>query len=369
MKQKISYITANPFVLFSILFIWIFSTGCTENNLQIHNPYQSIDWENTEQHKANFHTHTVRSDGSLNPQVVVDEYHAMGYSILAITDHNEVTYPWTEFSSMEPSSTSLRRLEENPDRYEEPFVFENRNPDSLGMIAIQSNELSAPHHTGSFFNAFNDRQETEEDSWQGIADQGGIGVVFHPGRYQHRNPEKYSAKWYVEKFIEFPHLIGLEIYNQGDRYPNDRILYDSLLTELMPDRNLWAFSNDDMHGRNALGRNWNVFPLSELTSGSVRNAMQNGSFYYMYVPLGHEGPEHPSIQSIKVDQRKGIITISASNAKEFLWISGEDTLQRGMNNSIKVSDYHEIKGYVRAEIWGEGASVLGTQPFGLETSN
>lgn len=366
MKNNIKTNSLSAFLFF---FIVIFFTGCTDNNLQINNPYQSIDWENAKQHKANFHTHTVRSDGSLNPQVVVDEYHAMGYSILAITDHNEVTYPWTEFSSMKPSGTSLRRLEENPDRYEEPFVFENRDPDSLGMIAIQANELSAPHHTGSFFNAFNDRQETEEESWQGIADQNGIGVVFHPGRYQDRNPVKYSSKWYGEKFLEFPHLIGLEIYNQGDRYPNDRILYDSLLAQLMPHRSIWAFSNDDMHGRNALGRNWNIFPLTELTDGNVRKAMQNGSFYYMYVPMGHEGPEHPSIQSIKVDQRKGIITLSANNAKEFLWISGEDTLQRGMNNSIQVNDYNSLKGYVRAEIWGEGESVLGTQPFGLEETN
>ena len=339
---------------------------CTATDIKINNPYQSINWENAEQHKANFHTHTVRSDGSLNPQVVVDEYHDMGYSILAITDHNEVTYPWTAFSSMKPSNTSLGRLKENPDRYEQPLVFEDRNPSDLHMIAIQANEVSAPHHTGSFFNGFNDRQETEEESWQGIADQGGIGIVFHPGRYQTRNPEKYSSQWYVNQFLNFPHLIGLEVYNQGDRYPNDRILYDSILTELMPQRNLWAFSNDDMHGRKALGRNWNVFPLSEHSSGSVRNAMQEGCFYYIYAPLGHAGPEPLSIQSIKVDQKKGSVTIVASNAKEFLWISGEDTLQRGMNNSIHVNDYNEIKGYIRAEIWGEGKSVLGTQPFGLE---
>lgn len=343
--------------------------ACNSPTLKINNPYQSIEWDRVVQHKANLHTHTVRSDGSLNPQVVVDEYHDMGYTILAITDHNEVTYPWTEFSSMEPSNTSLNRLAENPDRYEQPFVFEDRSPADLGMIAIQANELSAPHHTGSFFNAFNDRQENEEDSWQGIADQGGIGVVFHPGRYQNRNPEKYSTAWYTEKFLEFPHLVGLEIYNQGDRYPNDRILYDSLLLQLMPQRNLWAFSNDDMHGRNALGCNWNVFPLSELTADNVRDAMQQGSFYYVYAPTGQQGPVAPSIQSVSVDQKQSTITISAINATEFLWISGEDTLQRGVNNSIHLNDYNHVKGYVRAEIWGEGESIVGTQPFGLETIN
>lgn len=363
-KADLSFLTSSLKTAVPFMTVMLFQF-CTSPGVEINNPYQSIDWENAVQHKANFHTHTVRSDGSLNPQVVVDEYHAMGYSILAITDHNEVTYPWTAFSAMEPSSTSLGRLEENPDRYEQPFVFEDRDPSALQMIAIQANEVSAPHHTGSFFNGFNDRQDTEEDSWQGIDDQGGIAIVFHPGRYQTRDPEKYSSHWYVEQFLRFHHLIGLEIYNQGDRYPNDRILYDSLLTQLMPQRNLWAFSNDDMHGRNALGRNWNVFPLFELTADNVKNAMQEGGFYYIYAPMGHEGPTPPSIQAVEVDERKGSITIEAMHAREFLWISGEDTLQRGENNSIQITDYNELKDYVRAEIWGDGESITGTQAFGV----
>lgn len=339
--------------------------GCNQNRIHIHDPYQSVNWENTVHHKANLHTHTVCSDGSLNPQTVVDRYHQLGYTILAITDHNLVTYPWTEFTTLEPSEHSINRKAEDSTRYQQPFIFENRNPDSLGMIAIQANELSAPHHTGSFFNAFNNRQENEEDSWQGIADQGGVGVVFHPGRYQQRNPEKYSAKWYVDKFIEFPHLIGLEIYNQGDRYPNDRILYDSLLTELMPERNLWAFSNDDMHGSNALGRNWNVFLLSELTSEGVKNAMEAGTFYWVYAPLGHEGPNPPIITEINVNPKESTIVIQAMETNEFLWISGEDTIQRGTNNTLDLKQFDELKRYVRAELIGNGSAIAGTQPFGI----
>jgi hypothetical protein len=47
------------------------------------------------QSKANLHTHSTQSDGSLTVPVVIDSYHALGYEVLAMTDHNKVTWPWS----------------------------------------------------------------------------------------------------------------------------------------------------------------------------------------------------------------------------------------------------------------------------------
>ncbi len=124
--------------------------GCTPA-YQILNPYETVDWSQHGQYKANFHAHTTRSDGRLNPHAVVDVYNKLGYNVLAITDHDEVTYPWTEFSNMEPSRRSLLRLEQRPETLPEGLDYEDRDPDALGMIAIQANELSSHHHMGSFF--------------------------------------------------------------------------------------------------------------------------------------------------------------------------------------------------------------------------
>ena len=91
--------------------------------------------------RLNFHTHTTRSDGRLNPHTVVDRYHEHGYSILAITDHNEVTWPWTAFAEMEASGTSQNRMESatetmperpvwgysNDDMHTEPHIGRNWN--------------------------------------------------------------------------------------------------------------------------------------------------------------------------------------------------------------------------------------------------
>lgn len=175
------------------------------------NPYQQVDWEAVGHHRANLHTHSighvVRDDGSLlyatgevigadgrqlrppqaghegshewsNPHPefvaaegrragsdgrlrvdeVIDEYHRRGYTILAITDHDRVTWPWQDYA---------------------------RDPAELGMLAIVANELTREiHHMLSLFCDY-------EPGWggrdfdrllAGIGEAGGVGVVAHPSR-------------------------------------------------------------------------------------------------------------------------------------------------------------------------------------------
>ena len=58
-------------------------------------PYEGVNWATTGQHKGNLHTHTTQSDGALAPSAMIDEYSSRGFGILALTDHNTVTWPWT----------------------------------------------------------------------------------------------------------------------------------------------------------------------------------------------------------------------------------------------------------------------------------
>ncbi len=331
----------------------------------IENPYESVDWNNHEQYKANFHTHTTRSDGRLNPHEAVDGYHALGYDILAIADHNGVTYPWTAFSTMEASSLSIRRQEENPDAYPETFEFENRNPETLGMIAIQANELSSHHHMGSFFTDHKrppygvrvDYTVTEEESIRDVGQTGGLVMLYHPGRYDR------PVEWYVDFYERYEHLFGLEVFNQGDRYPDDRLIWDSILTITMPDRPVWGYSNDDMHSWAQLGRNWNMMILPELSLESVRAGMENGLSYFIYAPEGHEGPEPPVVERIRVNNRRGNISISATHYERMVWISGGEVYHEG--HSIDLDILPESISYVRAKLYGEAGTVAGTQPFGI----
>lgn len=148
----------------------------TKNLQLVVNPYASVNWEESTAHKANFHTHTTRSDGRLSPQEVIDEYHSRGYTILSITDHNMATYPWTEFSSFEPSDFSRNRLE----HYVE--IYEDRDPDSLGMTAIAGNELSDHHHTVSLFSDFETDSRDIRQSMQEMENYSPDALAFlaHP---------------------------------------------------------------------------------------------------------------------------------------------------------------------------------------------
>lgn len=347
-------------ILLVLFFIPVF-VSCGPN-WEITNPYENVDWTSHNQYKANFHTHTTMSDGRMNPHTVVDEYHNLGYQILAITDHNEVTWPWTTFAEMEASNTSRNRMESAPETMPGNFNFENRNPEELRMIDIQSNELSRHHHMGSFFNDHNGTT-TEVESLEATAAKDGISMFYHPGRYD--NP----VEWYVDMYNRYDHLIGLEVYNQGDRYEGDRQMWDDILSVTMPERPVWGFSNDDMHSLPHVGRNWNVLILPELSHESVRTGMEQGLSYFVYAPEGHDGPVPPSIESISVNSRLGTIDITASNYESIVWISGGRVVKEGssvnLNELNNGNDNEETFPYIRAMLYGASETVTGTQPFGI----
>ena len=339
----------------SLLVILLVVSSCGPS-WQISNPYDVVDWETHVHYKANFHTHTTNSDGRLNPHTVVDRYHQLGYDILAITDHNEVTWPWTAFAEIKPSSRTLERMDSAPETMPKNREFENRDPVELQMVDIQGNELSNHHHMGSFFNDFNGSR-TEEESLVATESNNGITMLYHPGRYN--NP----IVWYVDLYERHDHLIGLEVYNQADRYPQDRLIWDSILTVTMPDRPVWGYSNDDMHITPHIGRNWNILILPELNSEQVRYGMENGLSYFIYAPEGHDGPAPPAIESVMVNNRRGTIEIIATGYDSIQWISGGVTISEGTTFNLEEVD-EEIN-YVRAVLSGTGGTITGLQPFGI----
>lgn len=144
------------------------------------NPYQEVDWSVSERQKANFHTHTTQSDGHYVPHKVVDMYHDQGYSVLALTDHDHVTWPWTEFESMEASELAWERYQRGD--IERPDGYENRDPDLLGMFGPPGNELSRNHHTISLFSEF----EAPLEDLHGVLDElnafssQGLAMLAHP---------------------------------------------------------------------------------------------------------------------------------------------------------------------------------------------
>lgn len=340
-RLKLSIALAFFICLLMVIIVFFWSAEATGEDYDllpaprlVLNPYERVDWDSYGQYKANLHAHTLESDGFLEVWEVIEEYHSRGYHILSITDHDDMrysrpTWPWQAYGM---------------------------DPEKLGMLAVKGNELSFQHHIGSYFsNYYGYRQGSVDESLRNIGEEGGLAVFFHPGRYN--SPDKW--RWYLPYFRKYPHLLGMEVYNMGDRYPRDRELWDNLLFELMPYRPVWGFSNDDMHQYYQIGRNWNVFLMPELSEKALRRALKEGQFYFTYAPEGSAaGP--PVIKEIKVDP--GSITIHADNCHSIYWISGGHVIAEG--ETIMYLETGGVTSYVRARLVGEGGSTY-TNPFGF----
>ncbi len=351
------------------------ASGSEQKKLTV-NAYDGVDWENVGRYKANFHTHTSQSfDTKFNTDYVVDAYAKAGYKILALTDHDANPYPWQLFPLYNPASGS-------------------RSPEELGMIAIPGVELSKDNRnnwneaTGGEFNHHNDfftgRKGQEfaslRESYAYTQKLGGLQIINHPGQYwsldkEYTPGEKNSPEWHAENFTMFDSLIGLEVYNQGNRRPNDRILWDQILDITMPTRPVWGYSCDDTHTAEQYFRNYQFMLMDEFSVDALKDAMRNGREYFSYEYTGSGEAKAPRINSIAVDNDANLITID-SDTDEIYWICSTDR-KTGASASTRKStvvgrgksfDFTGFRGsYVRALLKNNYGETC-TQPFGFSSA-
>jgi hypothetical protein len=345
--------------------------GATSNPILYNNPYADIDWATINQFKSNFHTHTTQSNDAsdgFTTAYVVDRYHAAGYKILSLTDHDYNPYPWELFPQYMTNVPS-------------------RDPVALGMLAVPGNELSKDNtnswseRTGGQFNHHNDfftgRQGQEfaslQESYAYTYVLGGLQIINHPGQYwsidnTYSETQKDGPGWHANNFQTFPSLIGLEVYNQGNRRPNDRILWDQILQRTMPHRPVYGYSCDDAHNNDQLFRNYNFMLMEDLSTYELKEAMCKGESYFCYEPAGTGEGKAPRISAINVDENNRTITIEANGLVHWIYATDNTSSTASSARSTvvgigKTFCYEGYQGsYVRAfitNVFGETC----TQPF------
>ena len=314
-----------------------FLAACQPSLWQIDNPYSEVEWNEYGRYKANLHTHTSVGGTDSAPDSVVAGYRSLGYSVLTLSDHDtdgptQTTWPWSDFMS--------------------DSVYQ-------GIVAIQGNEISRKHHIGSHFNDYGDSTATSEDTiLTEIGKRGGLAIFHHPGRY------KKGVTWYADKYRRYDHLIGQEVFNKRNRYPQDRANWDSVLTVLMPERPVWGIASDDMHDPDSdMGNSWVILLLPQLNEKEVKAALAGGTSFFANAPQKVNGPDIPEIQSITVDDDAAAIILETTGYDSVLWISGGHVVHRG--DTVDLMELPETTNYIRAEVFRSGNVVL-TQPFGLK---
>ena len=268
-----------------------------------------------------------------------------------------------------------------------------RDPAALGMLAVPGNELSKDNtnswseRTGGQFNHHNDfftgRQGQEfaslQESYAYTYALGGMQIINHPGQYwsidnTYSETQKDGPGWHATNFETFPSLIGLEVYNQGNRRPNDRILWDQILQRTMPNRPVYGYSCDDAHNNDQLFRNYNYMLMEDLTTDELKDAMRKGESYFCYEPAGTGNGKAPRISAIHVDETAQTITIEANGLVHWIYATDKTSSAASSARStvVGIGDTFCYAGYQGSYVRAFITNVFGetcTQPISFKDKN
>ncbi|GAA1654415.1 CehA/McbA family metallohydrolase domain-containing protein [Georgenia ruanii] len=352
-----------------------------ETDYTIDNPYAEVPWGEWSQYTSALHNHSYESDGGNRPAERFEDAYAKGFDIFALTDHNFTNTTWDRTDRPESNDRgTLAYL--STDRLEEMKAGVGR--DGQAMLPISyANEQSRSDHLLTFWADFNNQSGATLEGNIAQADElGGVSIIPHPGRYTggagqtgaqgliaSSKPE--TVQKYVDLFTRYDSAVAMEIINKKDGdSASDRILWDNVLTEMMPERPVWAQSNDDAHSNGALGFSYNVHLMPELSEGAFRDSLEAGTYYasakVSYRELGKDFVSQgntPTISNITVDDDADTVSITGVDTDSVRWISEGEVIAEGA--TIDLDDHDgKVGSYVRAELIGPGGITF-TQPFGV----
>ena len=354
---------------------------------EISSPYENLDWDKMNQYKAQLHTHTLYSDGTVDIKDVVEEYYALGYDILAVTDHGVVNKGWNRVPEVMDligyNQYITNFVPVSNERYKELTTGVGR--DGRPMLDVSYGiELNAlvvrKNHVNGFFVDYGNGIIGEEEDYESViagnSAAGGITVINHPGDFIYANRDQSKArdinnlKIFAEPLLKYDSCVGIEIFNLRDTSDRaDRVLWDTLLQYTIPQgKNIWGFSNDDSHALDDIGVTQEIMLMPELSNDALRTAMENGTFFacskYARNEMGEDfvgTGDYAEISKVIVDDEADIIAVDATNYDVIEWIADGEIIATGDTLDLKEHS-DEIGCYVRFQIKNEGGIVC-SQPF------
>lgn len=388
MKMSKKLVSVLLVVSLLVTFVLPLTASAATVSYDITNPYETVDWEAWKQYKAQLHSHTLYSDGTVDVKDVVEEYYAQGYDILAVTDHGVVNKGWNrvpEVLDLIGYNQYINNFKPmSNERYRE-ITVEGAGRDGRPMLdvplGIEMNALVIrKNHVNGFFCGYGQGILGEEENYEtviaGTDAAGGITFINHPGDFLAANKENGRAsdynqvKIFIDPLLKYDSCVGIEIFNLRDTTDRaDRILWDTILQYTIPEgKNVWGFSNDDSHALDDIGVTQEMILMPELTNEALRTAMENGTFFacskYARYEMGEEfvgTGDYAEIHSLNVDDDNDVITVLATNYDEIEWIANGKVIETGATIDLKEHS-DKIGCYVRFQIKNEGGIVC-SQPF------
>ena len=239
-------------------------------------------------YKADLHTHSAFSDGSVLPEYRVKEAWVDGLDVMAVTEHIE--YRRQEPKMLEYLQDYAKKGEEidNWDIINKPadkkgirvdlnyaVTLSQKAAEQYGLLIIPGTEITRnPQQIGHYNALFTTDNNAIYDadplqSFRNAKAQGALIQHNHPG-WQRKSIDmpEFEVKAYAEGLID-----GIEIMNGSDFYPG--------AIDRAKELGLFMSANTDVHGTTAMdyanvevGRNMTLIFAKEKTLEAMREALE-----------------------------------------------------------------------------------------------
>ena len=267
-------------------------------------------------YKANMHTHTTVSDGSLTPEEAKEQYKSHGYSIVAYSDH-EVMIPHNELrdESFLPI-TSYEFSAVKPAPKWSPYVAcYHLNVYSKDPNATLSKTFCKGAVWGNARNYVTDEMTaygTEKRFYDKEFIQWVIDTENAAGNLVSYNHPVWSLQNYSD-YSGLRGIWGVEWHNTGcvrTGYPDTTSPITDLLSE--GERMIYPLATDDCHALADYFGGWIQVKAKSLDYDTVFEALRRGDFY---------SSNGPAIKSLYFEN--GNVTIKTSAAKQIVLITDQ----------------------------------------------
>ena len=260
-------------------------------------------------YKSNLHCHSTCSDGGRTPEQLKEIYKKLGYSVLAITDH-DVLLPHDELNDAE--FLTLHGFEVEIGENIDGVHYSKHRCCHLCAIALDEDNIVQPCWSGRYtWGRAHDLMhlvKVDENEPEFIREYTGenislmIDTFVKKGFFVTYNHPNWSRERYTE-YMSYDGMHAMEMFNGGcivEGYEdyNPRV-YEDLLSRGEP---LYCIGADDNHNWQPddspywdSGIAFTMIKAKELTYSSITNALMNGDFY------ASEGPE---IYSLWIEDNK-----------------------------------------------------------------
>ncbi len=364
-----------------------------EHDYTIDSPYKDVDWDSWKALKAALHTHTIASDGAANIDEIVESHYALGFDILAITDHMVNAAPWNKKPQTVPIMTLVKQ-ERNQgrelsvltdERYAE--ILSGAGRGGRGMLDVPlgvelNGAVPSNSHLNGLFVNYGQGLIGVDGDYETPAREvdrlGGVTFLNHLGNvtqaWDKKDPDiSRSPRWvnkFARIFLDTKSCVAMDINSGTDDHTGyDRILWDEVLQKTIPNgRNVSCITFSDSHGLDQNDRAFTVMMEPENTVEALRTCLETGAYFgisrHAKVELGESfegsGPT-PIVTRIDVDQAADTITLSGAHYDAVTWVSNGEIIAVGEKLALdQVSN--SLGCYVRAYLTGPGG-ICYTQAF------